>query len=99
MRDELKIAARDFFTDCKAALGTVARDEFRLLRTNTDDLGMTHYRYQQYYRGYRIEGALYTLHEQQGRVARLMAAFCLPSRRKNRRLPWRRKKRFNTPWN
>ena len=79
VRDELKISARDFFTDCKAALGTVARDEFRLLRTNTDDLGMTHYRYQQFYRGYRIEGALYTLHEQQGRVAtangRILPAF------------------------
>jgi Zn-dependent metalloprotease len=79
VRDDLKLSARNFFDDCKTALGTTARDEFRLLRTNTDELGMTHFRYQQFYKGYRIEKALYVLHEQDGRITtangRIIPAF------------------------
>lgn len=69
VRDDVKLTSRSFFDDCKTAFGLSKNDEFRLLRTNTDELGMTHYRYQQYHKGYRVEGATYLLHERDGRIA------------------------------
>lgn len=69
IRDEVKLTPRNFFEKSCTALGLTPRDEFRLLRSNTDELGMTHHRFQQYYKGYRIEGATYVLHEIEGRIA------------------------------
>lgn len=69
VRDDIQLSARNFFDLAHTALGLSPRDEFRPLKANTDELGMTHYTYQQYSRGYRIEGALYMLHEKDGRIA------------------------------
>jgi len=69
IRDDVKLTPRTFFEKSRAALGLSDRDEFRLLRSNTDEMGMTHHRFQQYHKGYRIEGATYILHETDGRVA------------------------------
>ncbi len=68
VRDDVQLSARNFFETAQTALGLNPRDEFRLLRTNTDQLGMTHYRYQQYHKGYPVEGTVYILHEREGRV-------------------------------
>ena len=39
-----------------------------LVKIKEDNLGMKHYRYQQYYSGYRIEGAEYILHTLNGQM-------------------------------
>ena len=49
-------------------LGLSQHDELRLLRSNTDAIGFTHYRYQQYHRGLRVDGGELLVHEQNGRV-------------------------------
>lgn len=69
VREEVKLSPRNFFEKSRTALGLSPRDEFRLVRSNTDEMGMTHYRFQQYHKGYRVEGATYLLHEADGRVA------------------------------
>jgi Zn-dependent metalloprotease len=43
-------------------------DDYRLHSETTDDLGITHHRFQQYFQGYPVEGAEITLHSQSGKV-------------------------------
>lgn len=57
------IKAAQFFSQYKKALGLEQSDEMRLLKTETDKLGFTHYRYQQYHQGVPVYGAIYILHE------------------------------------
>ena len=40
----------------------------RAVRRETDPLGFTHEKYQQYYKGLKVEHATYTLHARQGKV-------------------------------
>jgi Zn-dependent metalloprotease len=54
------------FRDNKAAFGLGAEDEVKLIRQETDDLGFTHYVFQQLHRGIRVEGAEYRLHSRGG---------------------------------
>ncbi|MEZ4941741.1 MAG: M4 family metallopeptidase [Saprospiraceae bacterium] len=49
-------------------LGLGPNDELRRYRTDTDDLGFTHYRYQQYHRSVPVDGAELLIHEKDGRV-------------------------------
>jgi len=46
----------------KEALKMNNNDSLRLTKESTDNLGITHQRYQQYYKGIRIEGGEYLLH-------------------------------------
>ncbi len=50
-------------------------DELRHERTEADDLGFNHHKYQQFYKGVKVEGATYTLHEKGGRVLILSGNF------------------------
>jgi len=69
VRDDVKLTPRTFFEKSRVALGLNPRDEFRLLKAETDEIGMTHHRFQQFFRGYRVEDGLYTLHESEsGRI-------------------------------
>ncbi len=43
-----------------------ADDEMRLANTQTDDLGFTHEKFQQYFKGVKVDGADYTLHSKNG---------------------------------
>jgi len=43
-------------------------DNLTLFSTDTDQLGYTHYRYQQTYKDIPIEGAVYLMHEKAGRI-------------------------------
>lgn len=43
-----------------------AEDELRLLRSEQDDLGFTHEKHQQYYKGVKVESAVSTLHSKNG---------------------------------
>jgi len=62
------IKAAQFFSQYKKALGLEQSDEMRLLKTETDKLGFTHYRYQQYHQGVPVYGAIYILHELNNRL-------------------------------
>ena len=50
----------------QSVLGMTADDELRSTRTETDALGFTHERFQQYYKGIKVEGATYTVHAKNG---------------------------------
>ncbi len=50
-------------------------DEFRMSSTTQDDLGFTHDKLQQYYKGIPVEGAFVTTHSKQGTV-RMISGEC-----------------------
>jgi len=47
----------------KSILQAKQEDEFRLKSETTDELGITHKRFQQYYKGIKVENAEYLLHD------------------------------------
>jgi len=59
----------------KSILGTTQDDEFRLKRENTDELGITHKRFQQYYKGIKVENANYLLHGKNGNIDVINGSF------------------------
>jgi len=66
VRDDVKLTPRNFFEKSRIALGLTSRDVFRLQKSETDELGMVHHRFQQYHKG---EDATYLLHELDGRIS------------------------------
>ena len=68
IKEGLKFTPAAFFTKNRVALGLGETDEFKLIRTETDQLGMTHYRYQRVRDGVPVYGGEYILHEDAGRV-------------------------------
>src|ERR1035437_1388310 len=52
----------------KSVLHTKSGDSFRLTKTGTDELGITHKRFQQYYQGLKIENAEYLIHGKNGNI-------------------------------
>jgi len=52
----------------KAALLLSSNDALHLIATTEDELGFKHYRYQQHYKGIPVEGAIYLMHEKEGKV-------------------------------
>lgn len=58
---------RTIFQQYKSAYGLGLDDEMRLIKTKEDKLGFTHYRYQQYYKGFKIDGAEVLVHDFQGK--------------------------------
>lgn len=62
------IHGNQFFSQYQKALNFGSSDEMRLVKTETDQLGFTHYRYQQYHQGIPVYGAIYILHEQNNRL-------------------------------
>ena len=49
-----------------ATLEMSADDKLQLLRSEKDDLGFIHYRYQQYYKNVKVESGQYLVHEKNG---------------------------------
>ena len=66
---ELKI--EEFPAFLREILKLRPADAFRLVRTETDQLGWKHYRYQQYYNGVPVQYGIYKAHTQNGRVITL----------------------------
>ncbi|MEO8150894.1 MAG: M4 family metallopeptidase [Bacteroidia bacterium] len=62
LRTDANINPERFFVDYTAALGLSKDDEMRLYKIKTDNLGFTHYRFNQYYSNARISGAQYIVH-------------------------------------
>ena len=61
-REEKSINGKALFNSHKEAFGLGPDDEMRLYRVKSDELDYKHYRYQQYYKGIKVEGAEYVVH-------------------------------------
>jgi len=61
-KDGSNIAPTTVFTTHKDAFGLSTDDQMVLIKTETDQLGYTHYRYQQKYKGINVEGGEYIEH-------------------------------------
>jgi bacillolysin len=59
----------------KKLLGTKESHEFRLLIETTDDLGFVHQRYNQFYKGVRIDNADYLVHGRNGLIETINGEF------------------------
>jgi len=66
-KEGINIAGDRVFVDHADNFGLGENDEMRLIRQWTDDLGFTHYRYQQYHAGVPIEYAMFTIVTRNGR--------------------------------
>jgi Zn-dependent metalloprotease len=62
------ISAANGIEGLSTMLGMSSNDSWKLIRSDKDDLGMNHARYQQYYKNLKVITGEYILHEQQGRV-------------------------------
>ncbi len=63
------VKANTVFTQHASAFGLRSNDAMQVVKTTTDALGHTHYRYQQHYQNIPVEGAIYVVHEKHGRAA------------------------------
>ncbi len=64
-KDDASVQRANYFQRYRAVM---PHDELVEVSSFTDDLGMTHTRYQQYHKGLMVIGADYILHERNGRV-------------------------------
>jgi bacillolysin len=62
IKPEIKLTATQFFTIQKQALGLDNDDELKVRKVEIDNLGITHTRYQQYYKGHKVNNGEYILH-------------------------------------
>lgn len=67
-RKDIKTAPSQLFEVHYEAFGLTHYDEMVLMNENADRLGMTHYRYRQYYQGFPIQGAEFIVHTKNGRL-------------------------------
>jgi Zn-dependent metalloprotease len=58
-----KVAAKDFFQQFTQNFNLTENDSFNLIRQENDNIGFTHYRYQQLLNGIPVIGGEYLLHE------------------------------------
>ncbi len=65
---ESQLSAQNYFQQTFRTYGLSSPDDVRLQRTERDQRGWTHYRFQQYHRGVPVEGSVYLLHEREGQV-------------------------------
>lgn len=63
-KDEAAISPYQLFTEYKADMGLSSNDTMILTKSEDDEYGYTHNRYQQYYQSLKVEGAEYTEHIQ-----------------------------------
>ena len=68
VRAEIQISALDLARTYKTQLGLGPDDELVNYKTIQDDLGITHYRFQQYHKGVKVNGAKVLMHEKSGQV-------------------------------
>ncbi|MFH0893862.1 MAG: M4 family metallopeptidase [Bacteroidota bacterium] len=62
-RNPAQLNPATLFTQHKQAFGLGNNDEMILQKTKSDNLGFTHFRYQQYYKGVPVYGSDYMLHQ------------------------------------
>lgn len=61
-KDNTNINPVTIFIELKPAFDLKENDKMVLYETEKDDLGFTHFRYQQYYRNIKIDGGTYNVH-------------------------------------
>lgn len=62
LRRELALDGKHLFRNYPKAFSLGKEDEMRLVKVQTDGRGYTHYRFQQYYNGIRVDGGDYIVH-------------------------------------
>jgi Zn-dependent metalloprotease len=60
--------ANDFFATFSSKLLISSNDTFTLLKKEQDDIGYTHYRFQQHFNGVPLDGVQFLLHEKNGKL-------------------------------
>ena len=68
-------AAREARQAIIEQLGFAAGDDLRAMTTETDQLGFVHEKFQQYYKGIKVERATYTAHARRGELESLSGKF------------------------
>ncbi|HFA50714.1 MAG TPA: T9SS type A sorting domain-containing protein [Bacteroidetes bacterium] len=71
IKDGVQILADELLRTQKANLGLGKRDELVLYRTDKDQLGFAHHRYQHYHKGVKVQGSELLIHEKNGFVQTL----------------------------
>ena len=62
------VSLQSFWSDFKKKFSLSDNNEFTVFKTFYDNLGQTHHRYKQYYKGVEIADRQYILHEKNGLV-------------------------------
>lgn len=60
------LTANSLVTSHKTDLGLGTSDELNLMKSEEDQLGFTHFRFQQFHKGIEVYGTQYMVHEKQG---------------------------------
>lgn len=61
-------SANDFFTTFSSKLKIGYNDTFTLLKKEQDDIGYSHYRFQQHFKGVPLDGVQFLFHEKNGKL-------------------------------
>jgi Zn-dependent metalloprotease len=69
-RQNLNLNPATVFIDNKYAFGLGAQDMMKIISTKTDQLGYTHYRYQQYYCGIPVDNTVFIIHAMNNKALR-----------------------------
>ncbi len=67
--DSTTLRGSTIFETHSEEFGLGPSDEMRLIRSSRDRTGIVHYRYQQYHDGLAIDGAVFIIHENNGRAS------------------------------
>jgi len=70
-----RIFVSDFFQILKSDLGLSESDNFKLIKTENDEIGFVHYRYQQIYNDIPVFGSEYLLHEKANKLSSANGTF------------------------
>lgn len=65
-KTDANINQSNLFINYKSAFGLGADDEMKLSKTNTDEVGQKHYRFNQFYKGFKVYGAEMIVHSNSG---------------------------------
>ncbi|MBL7916236.1 MAG: M4 family metallopeptidase [Bacteroidia bacterium] len=74
-RDNSYVPASATASIMKEVLQQSGNDTWQLIRTDHDELGMQHHRYQQYYKGIPVQTGEYIVHEKQGVIKSMNGIF------------------------
>ncbi len=67
-KPQVKLSGNKIFIAYKSEFGLTKNDEMKIVRQENDKLGFVHYRYQQYNNGLPVDGAVYIIHEKNGKA-------------------------------
>ena len=68
MNPDVQLSTEELLLNYHTALGLSDWDELKNYRSETDKLGITHHRFQQYHRSIPVEGGIFLVHEKTGAV-------------------------------